>query len=50
MKSTELTALTIREAAELIRKKSVSPVEITGACLERIERYDQRLRDDPGGA
>ena len=44
MKSTELTALTIREAAELIRKKSVSPVEITGACLERIERYDQRLR------
>lgn len=44
MNATELSALTIRQAAELIRKKTVSPVEITRACLERIEQHDQRLR------
>jgi len=43
MKADELTALTIAEAGELIRKKSLSPVEIAAACLERVERYDKRL-------
>jgi aspartyl-tRNA(Asn)/glutamyl-tRNA(Gln) amidotransferase subunit A len=44
MNATELTALTIAEAGELIREKSISPVEITAACLERIEKHDKRLR------
>ncbi|HTY55934.1 MAG TPA: amidase [Candidatus Binataceae bacterium] len=43
MKATELASLNIGEAAELIRKKSVSPVEITRACLEQVERHDRRL-------
>jgi aspartyl-tRNA(Asn)/glutamyl-tRNA(Gln) amidotransferase subunit A len=44
MKSaTDLTALTLHEAAELVRKKSVSPVEVTRACLERIAQLNPGL-------
>src|SRR5689334_12976187 len=44
MKSaTELTALTLHEASELVRKKSVSPVELTRACLERIAQLNPAL-------
>ncbi len=44
MKSaTELTALTLHEASELVCKKSVSPVELTRACLERIEQLNPAL-------
>jgi aspartyl-tRNA(Asn)/glutamyl-tRNA(Gln) amidotransferase subunit A len=44
MKSaTELTGLTLLEAAELLRKKSVSPLELTRACLERIEQLNPGL-------
>jgi aspartyl-tRNA(Asn)/glutamyl-tRNA(Gln) amidotransferase subunit A len=39
----DLTALSITEAAKLIRNKSVSPVDLTRACLQRIERYNQSL-------
>ena len=35
--------LTIAEAAELIGKRQLSPVELTRACLERIECLDGRL-------
>jgi aspartyl-tRNA(Asn)/glutamyl-tRNA(Gln) amidotransferase subunit A len=38
--STELTTLTLKQAAELIRRRDVSPVELTEACLARIERHD----------
>ncbi len=36
----ELYELTIEEVSELIKKKEVSPVELTKLILNRIERYD----------
>ena len=39
----ELHYLTIREAADLIRSGSLSPVELTQAFLDRIEKTDGRL-------
>lgn len=41
--STELTGLTLQEASERVRKKTVSPVELTEACLRRIERLNPKL-------
>src|SRR5262245_38324153 len=38
-----MTALTISEAAELIRQKQISPVDLTAACLERIEQLNPQL-------
>ena len=38
-----LTRLTLSEASELVRKKRVSPVELTQACLRRIEQINPRL-------
>src|SRR5215471_12828678 len=34
----DLTALTLRKASELLRSKAASPVELTQACLRRIEK------------
>ena len=39
----DLTRLSIGEAAELVRKKKVSPVELTRACLARIEQLNPAL-------
>jgi aspartyl-tRNA(Asn)/glutamyl-tRNA(Gln) amidotransferase subunit A len=39
----DLTKLSIGEAAELVRKKKVSPVELTRACLARIEQLNPAL-------
>jgi len=39
----ELTALTLHEAAAQVRSRAVSPVELTKACLARIERYDTKI-------
>ena len=39
----EITILTVVDAAELIRTKSLSPVELTNAFLRRIETLDQHL-------
>src|SRR6266850_1761660 len=41
--SADLTKLSISEAAELVRKKKVSPVELTRACLAQIERLNPAL-------
>jgi aspartyl-tRNA(Asn)/glutamyl-tRNA(Gln) amidotransferase subunit A len=41
--SDDLTKLSIREAADLIRKKKVSPVDLTKACLARIDRANPSL-------
>jgi aspartyl-tRNA(Asn)/glutamyl-tRNA(Gln) amidotransferase subunit A len=41
--TSDLTRLSIREAAELVRRKRVSPVELTQACLTRIERLNPVL-------
>ena len=35
--------LSIGEASELVRRKLISPVELTRACLERIERLNPSL-------
>jgi aspartyl-tRNA(Asn)/glutamyl-tRNA(Gln) amidotransferase subunit A len=39
----DLTRMSIREAADLIRAKKVSPVELTTACLARIDRFNPAL-------
>jgi len=38
-----LTRLTLAEAADLVRRRSVSPVELTTAVLDRIAEHDPRL-------
>ena len=38
-----LAGLTLCEAADLVRDRKVSPVDLTRACLERIERLDPKL-------
>jgi aspartyl-tRNA(Asn)/glutamyl-tRNA(Gln) amidotransferase subunit A len=40
---TDYTRLSIREAGELVRRKVISPVELTCACLQRIERLNPVL-------
>jgi len=40
---TELAFLTIAEASRLIAKRELSPVELTEACLRRIETLDGQL-------
>jgi aspartyl-tRNA(Asn)/glutamyl-tRNA(Gln) amidotransferase subunit A len=40
----ELYALSLVELADLVRRREVSPVEVTRAALDRIERYDGALR------
>jgi aspartyl-tRNA(Asn)/glutamyl-tRNA(Gln) amidotransferase subunit A len=39
----ELTSLTIHKAADLLKQKEISPVELTQAHLDRIQQVDQRL-------
>jgi aspartyl-tRNA(Asn)/glutamyl-tRNA(Gln) amidotransferase subunit A len=39
----ELTALTLSEAYEGVRKKAISPVELTKACLLRIQQLNPKL-------
>jgi aspartyl-tRNA(Asn)/glutamyl-tRNA(Gln) amidotransferase subunit A len=41
--SDDLTRLSIREVSDLVRKKKVSPVELTTACLARIDRFNSPL-------
>jgi aspartyl-tRNA(Asn)/glutamyl-tRNA(Gln) amidotransferase subunit A len=43
LRAGELTSLTIREASELIKKKAVSSVLLTQACLDRIDKYEPAL-------
>ncbi len=39
----DLALLDLAEASRRVRERSVSPVELTLACLKRIERYNARL-------
>ncbi|MGE0816095.1 MAG: amidase [Vicinamibacterales bacterium] len=39
----DLAWLTLTEAADLVRARKVSPVELTSACLERIATYNPKL-------
>ena len=40
---TELTSLTLAEAAARLRARQLTSVELTQACLERIEIYNPKL-------
>jgi aspartyl-tRNA(Asn)/glutamyl-tRNA(Gln) amidotransferase subunit A len=42
-KDTPLADLSLAEAAELVRSRKASPVELTRACLRRIEALDPKL-------
>jgi len=42
-KPDDLAALSLSDAAELLRARKVSPVELTNACLARIERLNPVL-------
>jgi hypothetical protein len=41
--SRELAGLTLKQASELLRSKETSAVELTRACLARIEKYNPAL-------
>ncbi|HEV2201939.1 MAG TPA: amidase [Bryobacteraceae bacterium] len=41
--SQDLADLTLKKASELLRTKAASPVELTQACLKRIESYNRPL-------
>src|SRR5215471_19328232 len=41
--NSNLTGLSLNEASKLIRSKRVSPIELTQACLARIERLNPKL-------
>jgi aspartyl-tRNA(Asn)/glutamyl-tRNA(Gln) amidotransferase subunit A len=41
--SEDLAALTVKQASDLIRRRDVSPVELTEACLKRIDAYNPSL-------
>jgi aspartyl-tRNA(Asn)/glutamyl-tRNA(Gln) amidotransferase subunit A len=41
--SSELCALTLKQASDSIRSKKVSPVELTQACLDRIKTYNPKI-------
>ena len=38
-----LTALTLTEASDLLKAKKLSPVDLTQACLDRIDKIDPKL-------
>jgi aspartyl-tRNA(Asn)/glutamyl-tRNA(Gln) amidotransferase subunit A len=40
---TDLTFLTLAEAADLVRRHKISPVELTQACLKRIELLNPKF-------
>lgn len=41
--SQDLAGLTIKQASELLRSKAASPVDLTEACLKRIDQYNPSL-------
>jgi aspartyl-tRNA(Asn)/glutamyl-tRNA(Gln) amidotransferase subunit A len=41
--SQNLTALTLKQASDLVRRRDVSPVELTEACLKRIDQYNPSI-------
>ena len=40
---TALTDLSLRDVAQRLRRKEVSPVEVTQACLDRIQAVEDKL-------
>ena len=42
-RTTDLTRLTLAQASDRLRRKETSPVELTEACLARIDRHNQAI-------
>ncbi len=43
MTTQDLTSLTLTQASDLLKAQKISPVELTQACLDRIEAVDGKL-------
>ena len=43
MPITDLMSMTIADAAAAIRSRQLSPVELTQACLDQVERHDGKI-------
>src|SRR5256886_243605 len=41
--SQELATLTLKQASDLLRRRDVSPVDLTQACLNRIDKYNPSI-------
>jgi aspartyl-tRNA(Asn)/glutamyl-tRNA(Gln) amidotransferase subunit A len=41
--TTELATLSLKQASDLIRRRDASPVDLTTACLKRIDQYNPML-------
>ena len=39
----DLATLTLRQASEILRRREASPVELTQACLSRIDKYNKSI-------
>ena len=39
----DITGMTLKKASDLIRSKTVSPVDLTQACLKRIDKYNSAI-------
>jgi aspartyl-tRNA(Asn)/glutamyl-tRNA(Gln) amidotransferase subunit A len=39
----DLATLTLKQASDLVRRKDLSPVELTEACLARIDRHENEI-------
>src|SRR6185436_4629176 len=39
----EIAMLSLKDASDLVRRKKVSPLDLTRACLGRVERLNPRL-------
>lgn len=39
----DLTSMTLKAASDMLRRKTVSPLELTQACLERIKQHNSAL-------
>ena len=46
--ASELPLLDLAEVSKAVQKKEVSPVELTRACLGRIEQLNPKLKQNPG--
>ena len=41
--SQDLTTLTLKQASDLLRRRDASPVDLTQACLKRIDQYNPTI-------
>src|SRR5215475_14586729 len=39
----DLAALTLKQASDLLRRRDASPVDLTQACLSRIDKYNKSI-------